>query len=154
MILPNQIPDELNKLLDDAAREYEQNGRKYLYDKIKALQEFLKRVDIPIEFLENALQENIDFFLEREPNATSQKIKDLLKELAEIEVKKKQVIAEGNYEEAARLRDIDKKIPNLILDLVVEHKGLKSGFNLFKGKFIIVSHNHTSKCKVIEMLNF
>lgn len=64
------------------------------------------------------------------------------------------MIREGEFEKAARLRDEYNKIPNLIIDLVVELNGFKSGFNYFKGKLLIVNHNDASKAQIISMLNF
>jgi len=154
MNLPNQTPNELNKLLDDAAMEYKQNGRKHLYDKIKAIRECIKNLNLPVVFLENELQENIEVFLDKESNTTLVKIEDLIRKVAEIELKKTVTVIEGNYGKAARLREEYNKIPNLILDLVVQHNAFSTGFNVFKGKLLIVSHNDAAKAQIIEMLHF
>jgi hypothetical protein len=153
MNLPRKVPNELNELLDQAANEYRINGRIYLYDKVKALRKYVSKLNAQVVYLENELLQNIDIFIEDDDKITKGQIFNLLKRVSEIDEAKKTVIAEGDYEKAARLRDEYNKIPNLIIDLVAELNGFKSGFNYFKGKLVVVTHKDASKGQIIQMLN-
>ena len=153
MNMPKKIPKELNELLDQAAMEYQLNGRKRLYDKVKALREYIAKLNVPIVYLESELQEDIDLFIENDDKNSKKQIASFIKKVGEIEDAKKNVISEGDYEKAARSRNEYNKIPNLIIDLVVELNSFKSGFNYFKGKLVIVSHNDASKAHILQMMN-
>lgn len=153
MYLHEQALDELNELLKVAAKEYKINGRKYLYDQIKAIRKCIDSLDVPIVYLENELHENIDLFIDRTRKTTIYEIEGHIKRVGELEVKKKTAVIEGDYDKAARLRDEYNKIPNLILNLVVQLNSFKSGFNVFKGKMVMVTHDDEDMAQVIQMLN-
>lgn len=153
MNLLKKVPKELNELLDQAANEYRINGRKYLYDKVKALRVYVAELNTPVVYLENELLENIGLFVDDNDKLTKAHIFSLIKRVDKIDAAKKNVISEGDFEKAARLRDEYNKIPNLIIDLIVELNGFKNGFNYFKGKLVVVTHKDASKAQIIQMLN-
>lgn len=152
--------EKLNELLVKAANNHQFRDGKIFYLKTRDLEAELAKIESPIATVEQELASDPSSFISDSEVELKAKFIGLIKSAEQVEDEKKNAVKQGDYEMAARLRDIQKQAEKEILNEIVQLHGFKQGFNWFNGKLILIVEGEMHKHQVLtriaqsQFLNF
>jgi hypothetical protein len=144
--------NKLNELLVKAATNHKVKNQKIYYLETRHLEKELAKTELPIVTLEQELANDPSRFISENDVDLKAKFRGLIKSAEQVEDEKKNAVEQGDYEKAARLRDIQKHAEKEILNEIVQPHGFKQGFNWSNGKLIVIVEGELHKSQVLARI--